>query len=41
MTREMIAIVAAASPSRGIGYQGQLVRSFRRSMINTCITESF
>jgi hypothetical protein len=30
MTREMIAIVAASSTSRGIGYQGQLVRLLAR-----------
>jgi hypothetical protein len=27
MTKDVVAIVAAASGSRGIGYQGQLVRT--------------
>jgi hypothetical protein len=28
MFKDMTAVVAAASPHRGIGYQGQLVRSY-------------
>lgn len=29
MVKDMIAVVAAASPSRGIGYEGQLVRNYK------------